>query len=313
MEQRQAPPQFASLPPVGDGVYLYESTKSSQHTDSEPSLVVLCTWLGGATSRNVSKYVAGYRQLFPSSAILLVTARLSEITVTPFSFMHARLKPARNIILRYVAAGYDRPCILWHIFSNGGLNTAIQLALMVKKRYKVIAMDEDSTVLEMNTTTSKELFLDSALGGVILDCCPGDDTFDKTYKAAAVSLPKTQPARALGTAVLYPTIRVLLKIQNDGYMSSLGDLARGANDRRIFGTAVRRLYLYSEHDDLIDWHFVENHLTLANEKGFNVRSVMIPGGSHCALIRGDAVKYWKSIERFWEGTGTDFLAVPSRL
>ncbi len=297
--RRQAHPMLEPLAAVGDEVYLYEPPKCNGPAGSEPSLIVLCTWLGGATPRNVSKYVAGYRKMFPGAAILLVGARLSEITVAPFSMMRARLKPARNIILRFISAEPGKPCILWHILSNGGLNTAIQLALMAKKRHMNIASAENSKSHEM--VHKAEHALDNAVRGVILDCCPGDDTFDKTYSAAAASLPRTQPGQTLGRAILYPTIYVLLTLQNSGYMSSLGDLARGANNAAIFGTAVRRLYLYSESDQMTDWRFVEEHLALAKEKGFDARGEMIPGGSHCALIRGDSVKYWRSIERFWKG------------
>lgn len=296
--RRHSPPLLRPLAAVGDDIYLYEPPTLNTSATSEPSLIVLCTWLGGATPRTVSKYVTGYRQMFPNAAILLVGARFSEITVTPFSVMQARLKPARNIIRRFISARQGKPSILWHIFSNGGLNTAVQLVLMVKRRH--INFAESSASHEI--MQAAEHALDFAVRGVILDCCPGDDTFDKTYSAATASLPRTQLSQTLGKAILYPTIYVLLTLQNAGYMSSLGDLARGLNNSAIFGMPVRRLYLYSESDEVVDWQFVEEHMALAKEKGFDVRGEMISGGSHCGLIRGNAARYWMCIEKFWKGS-----------
>ncbi|KAJ6782883.1 hypothetical protein PWT90_09281 [Aphanocladium album] len=296
---------FAPLKRIGDDVYLYEPAGPADPDYHGPSLIVMTTWLGGSSAKNIGKYITGHRKLFRDAAVLLVTARLSEITVAPFAQMHARLQPAKDVIIRYVLGGKllqhghaSSPLILWHIFSNGGLNMAIQLARITRRDLAAAAGDDDA---------SPGGDLDAATGGVIMDCCPGDSSLSKTFRAAAYSLPNTLLSQTLGRLLLLPTIAVLLGVQNSGLFSSssgggggsLGGLYRGAHDPGVFGRGVRRLYLYSVSDPLVPWRFVNRHMAEAQAKGFAVDGAAIPGGGHCALLRGDAGKYWRAVERFW--------------
>lgn len=290
---------FEPLTRIGDDVYLYEPAEPPGPDYQGPSLVVMSTWLGGASPKNIGRYAAGHRRLFGSAAVLVVTARLAEITITPFARMHARLQPARDVLVRYVLADRDRaaagegppsPSILWHIFSSGGLNMAIQLARITRQ------------ALEETTSPAGAASLDTALGGVIFDCCPGDGSLGRTYSAACYSLPHTWAAQTIGRVLLFPTIAFLLGVQNSGITGkggSLADLCRGAHDPGVFGVGVRRMYLYSVSDRLVPWRFVNRHMEEAVERGIAVEGEAIPGGGHCALVRGDADRYWRAVERFW--------------
>lgn len=287
---------LAPLTRIGDDVYFYEPAGPPDPEYNGPSLIVMMTWLGGSSGKNISRYVAGHRQLFQDAALLLVTARISEITITPFARMHERMRPARDIIIQYVLGGRDSSSssssILWHAFSNGGLNMAIQLARITRKELASKPVLSDRPLAD----------LDSAMGGIILDCCPGEASLHKTFKAAAYSLPKTWAAQTIGRGLLFPAIALLLGWQGSGIMSregSLGGLYRCANDPTVFGAAVRRMYLYTVSDKLVSWRYVNQHMAEAKEKGFTVDGEAIPGGSHCALLRGDADKYWRAVERFW--------------
>lgn len=288
---------LAPLRRIGDDIYFYEPAGPLDPECHGPSLIVMLTWLGGASAKNIGRYIAGHRALFQNAAVLLVTARLSEITVTPFAQMHARLAPAKNVIIRYVLREKTHehgssPSILWHIFSNGGLNMAIQLARITRKELATSSHDSPAD-------------LDTAMGGVIMDCCPGDASLHRTLKAAAYSLPNTWLAQTVGRLLLFPTIAVLLGVQNSGVLGrdgSLSGLYRGAHDPETFGRGVRRMYLYSVSDKLVPWRFVNQHMAEAHEKGFAVDGRAIPGGGHCALLRGDAGKYWRAVEQFWMET-----------
>ncbi|KAM3500734.1 hypothetical protein MY10362_006155 [Beauveria mimosiformis] len=298
---------LAPLRRIGDDVYLYEPSGPADPSYRGPLLIVMTTWLGGASAKNIGHYVAGHRTLFRDAAVLLVTARLSEITVTPFARMHARLQPARDVIARHVlrggrlrddgdgdgnAAADSSPFILWHIFSNGGLNMAIQLARITREALAATGLGDSAE-------------LDRASGGVIMDCCPGDSSLSRTLRAAAYSLPNTWAAQTVGRLLLFPTIAVLLGAQNAGLLGrgrSLAALYRGAHDPAVFGPGVRRLYLYSVSDDLVPWRFVNQHMAEAQQKGIPVDGEAIPGGRHCALLRGDAGRYWRAVEKFWGAT-----------
>lgn len=302
------PCPFAPLGRIGDGVYLYEPPSPPGADYNGPSLIVMSTWLGGASAKNIGHYVTGHRTMFPGAAILLVTARLAEITVTPFATMHARLQPARDTILKYILQYHQeqRECpassVLWHIFSNGGLNMAIQLARITRQKLAVDGSPSQSTSV-----------FDESMAGIIMDCCPGDSSLNKTYKAAAYSLPNTWTSQTIGPLLLYPTIATLLVVQNSGILGkggSLGDLYKGAHDPAVFGWRVPRLYLYSVSDRLVPWRFVNRHMDEAREKGIPVNSENIPGGGHCALLRGDATRYWRAVERFWRNTEAKSGAAP---
>ncbi|KAL4754907.1 hypothetical protein BDW72DRAFT_200321 [Aspergillus terricola var. indicus] len=123
----------------GVNIWLYGPTTTADHAvpDKNPALIILCTWLGGATPRRIRKYVGQHHQLFPGSAILLIKTGMIDITVRSFSAIRSRLKPAREVIRRILAlhaGGTEKTSrgVLLHIFSHGGSNIALQLILSCK-------------------------------------------------------------------------------------------------------------------------------------------------------------------------------------
>ncbi|KAA8642613.1 uncharacterized protein ATNIH1004_011558 [Aspergillus tanneri] len=126
--------QFNPLQSIGENIHFFQPPERG--VTSSPALIALCTWLGGATTQRIQKYITGYRALYPNSAILLIATRILEISALPFSVLHARLAPARDVIRRFVSSDTEKEgtdSFLLHIFSHGGCNTAIQLALSLKK------------------------------------------------------------------------------------------------------------------------------------------------------------------------------------
>lgn len=211
--------QFSPLQPIGENIHFFQPPEPA--VTSSPALITLCTWLGGATTQRIQKYVAGYRALYPNSAILLITTRILEISALPFSVLHARLAPARDVIRRVGSSGTgkeDTGSILLHIFSHGGCNTVIQLALSLR-------WDPMHPGLEIR----------KYLCGIIFDCCPGDTSFGRAYQAAAHSLPRSVPARTVGKVLLYPVIGVINGLQQTGWMSSVRDLRAQLNDPASLG------------------------------------------------------------------------------
>ncbi|PWY90580.1 hypothetical protein BO94DRAFT_593481, partial [Aspergillus sclerotioniger CBS 115572] len=249
-----------------------------------PSLIILCTWYGGATPRRVSKYTTGYRQCYPGAAILLINTCFRDFTVRSLHSIDPNLAPARELITRVLQANPDAT-ILLHLFSNGGCNTITQLA--------------------RSMTTTKSADFRSALKLMIFDCCPGDSSFQRLYGAAAVALPTTQPGRAVGTAFLYPTARIAHAMQTVGLMRSIDDYRVDLNDPRFFGTEARRLYLYSLTDDMIPWVDVEGHMNDARQKGYSVMGVSFEDSRHCGLVMGNELRYWNAIQRAWEDPEMD--------
>ncbi|OOF93411.1 hypothetical protein ASPCADRAFT_173156 [Aspergillus carbonarius ITEM 5010] len=273
-------PDFRS---IGQNIHLYEPAIANPYS-THPSLIILCTWYGGATPRRVSKYTTGYRQCYPGAAILLINTSFRDFAIRSLHSIDPNLAPARELITR-VLQSTPNATILVHVFSNGGCNTITQLA--------------------RSMTTTKGADFKTALKLMIFDCCPGDSSFQRLYGAAAVALPTTQPGRAIGTAFLYPTARVAHAMQTVGWMRSIDDYRADLNDPNIFGPKACRLYLYSLTDDMIPWEDVEGHMNAATEKGYPVTGVSFKDSRHCGLVMGNEMRYWNVIQRAWEGRDKD--------
>ncbi|KAL4782307.1 hypothetical protein BJX76DRAFT_332901 [Aspergillus varians] len=261
------------------------------HSPPTPSaLIILCTWLGGASPRRIAKYTAGYAHHFPNAAILLITTTLPDITIRSFNAARTRLAPAREVIMRFLSDSDSAPNpILLHIFSHGGSNTAAQLVQSIKS----------------DGPARHKLFV-SALNLVIFDCCPGDSSFRRNYNAATVSLPSStkQPiAHFFGKSVLYPAIGAISALQSAGFFRTVEDLRAELHDPGLFGASARRFYLYSREDEMVRWEDVEKHMDEGRGEGYVVDGVRFETGPHCALLMVDEGVYWGSIQRAWEGVG----------
>ncbi|KAL4873725.1 hypothetical protein BDV12DRAFT_182094 [Aspergillus spectabilis] len=270
------------LKPTGENIWLYEPPTAGDYAvpDGGPALIVLCTWLGGATPRRIAKYVGYHRKLFPQSAILLITTGMIDITIRSFSVIRARLQPAREAIRRILGpdAGYlekNPKGVLLHIFSHGGSNIAIQL------------------ILSMQDPKHPSGIHRLPLKSVIFDSCPGGTTFMRNYQASVYSLPPAPlPIQMVNKALLFPVIGVITGLQNLGIASSIGKMQKQLNDSLVVSARVPRLYLFSNADTTIHWEEVQAHLNGARVRGYNVASVVFHKSPHCALIVEDEKRYW---------------------
>ncbi|KAK4100109.1 hypothetical protein N658DRAFT_516825 [Parathielavia hyrcaniae] len=304
-----APP--APLVPLGNNIFLLEPSVPPAAHDKisgsggtnecpPPSLIILCTWLGGATTPRVLKYVDGYRKAFPGATLVLVRTVFSDISARSFAAIRSRLRPARDAIIKALQPPLTTtrttsefstannpiffPKALLHIFSHGGCNTAIQLASSISEVAGTLLCDH--------------------LRQIVFDCCPGDTSFAKAFNAASLSLPPTSPApiRALGTAAVFAAVAAITALQKAGFMSSVSDMRRELNEPTLFGTAARRLYLFSRADRMVGTADVQTHAQLARESvGCEVGLVLFAEAPHCALVTEDAARYWRAIQSCWMG------------
>ncbi|KAJ5625000.1 hypothetical protein N7510_001309 [Penicillium lagena] len=266
-------------------IHLYEPVSSAAAPDSSPALVILCTWVGGSTPRRINKYVAQYRQMYPGACILLLTTSFSDM-FRPFSMLRARLKPAGRAIRRVLTSRGSRGTLL-HLFSHGGGNIAVQLALSLKE-------EEDAGTAFF-----------SSLRGIILDCCPGDDTLHRAIGATRMSVPQTTVAQVLERAFLSPTVTVVNRLQHAGVLRSVRDLRALLLDASTFGTKPRRLYIYSKEDVMVGWEDVQMHVEDARALGYSAQELVFEHGQHCGLVMEDPDRYWTVVQRFWRGEDSE--------
>lgn len=276
---------FEPLQCIGEHLYLYESSDTPSDDGKGPSLIILFTWLGGATAKRIQKYLFSYRTIWSTATILLVTTRLFEFAAGPSSNLRARLKPAREAIRRHFnVRAKGRPSILFHMFSNGGLHTAIHLTLSLRN-------PEES---------AEPLDLGPYLRGIIADCCPGQTDYMRTYNGAIISLPPTLLAQLFGKPFLFLIVSLSTSLTHAGPVAGVKDYRRQLNDPNVFGSLARRLYLYAKEDAVVGYRDVELHIKEAKEKGHEVESVCFVNSHHCALPLGNETRYWDTVKDFWE-------------
>lgn len=298
--------------PLGNNIYLFEPTKgdksrNTDHSDGSPpapSLIILCTWLGGATTARVAKYTSWYRKQHPNVHLLLIRTVFLDLSARSVATIRTRLKPARDAIIRILQhpnspevqrhedypVSAALPGVLLHIFSHGGCNTAIQLA---------ISLHEDEGTL-----------LRDRIHQIVFDSCPGDDTFEKAYNAAMVSLPPALSGNIFGAAAAYSAVTIITALPSVGLMSSVVDMRQNLNDPALFGTHARRLYLVSRCDRMVAVEDVLSHAQAAEAAGYEVGLVVFNEAPHCGLIMEDAERYWRAIQDCWDGK--ELSAVPGQ-
>lgn len=69
---------------------------------------------------------------------------------------------------------------------------------------------------------------------------------------------------------------------------------------RIYNEAIskaRRVYIYSDTNQIVDSHAVVKHAAAAKEKGYHVRLEKFLGIKHIMHMRDDKERYWKSTGR----------------
>ena len=74
---------------------------------------------------------------------------------------------------------------------------------------------------------------------------------------------------------------------------------RDLNDASLM-SEVRRCYIYSDEDPMVDFHDVELHASEAARRGFTVQSEKFHGSGHCAHVRvGSGARYWDVVRNTW--------------
>ena len=64
---------------------------------------------------------------------------------------------------------------------------------------------------------------------------------------------------------------------------------------------TKRVYIYSDVDDMVSYKDIEEHIREAKDKGFNVQVEKYHGSGHCAHVRvGGGERYWAIVTGLWK-------------
>ncbi|KAH8885033.1 hypothetical protein GQ53DRAFT_751638 [Thozetella sp. PMI_491] len=260
--------------------YLYRPESSApppaaSAKTSPPKLVLICSWMG-AQNLHVAKYIQPYLALYPTSQILLVKCELKHFLNPPVGYAEAT--KAVPIIRAALDPADPSPQLAVHVFSNGGSSVLSHLY----RAFRESAKPGEATVIPVHTT--------------IIDSAPGEYAWGRSIVALTTGL-STFMKLLIGPLVrLWLVYYLFLGLFRP---DPLKQLALSHNDPKQ-AKEVRRTYIYSEEDKLVDWKVVEKYAKDAKSKGFNTRLEKFSGSAHVAHARQDETRYWKIVKETWE-------------
>lgn len=266
---------------LSESVSYFDPKVEAAGSNNEPDLILIMSWMA-AREAHISKYVAQYRKMFPSSRILVAQCPMAHVTF-PWRTRGA-IAPAipflRELAERQKkndAAGDKSPKLLLQMFSNGGVHTASWIRRMLQE-----GQPDRRDVMPRYV--------------MLMDSCPGQFRWQSSYRAVMQSLPWWSGPiihAVIAMVCLYHYLRRLPPIQNRN--------AQALRSPKLLERECRRTYLYGTADDLVLWTDVEYNARKAKEAGFNVRMEKFQGARHVAITRSEPERYWRAIRESWYG------------
>lgn len=269
---------------LSDAVTLYRPQPNlianQDSKDDGPDLIIICTWFR-ALPKHTAKYLATYHTRYPHAQILMLQSNVGDMMYTPMSIQRKRYKPVVQIIdsmLETIGAGDGAgkpPKVLLHIFSNGGSNSAVQLASTWREQHQ-----------------GKPL----PASAIVFDSAPGSPSFTLAGNAIVSSCPPNSGwwVSILVWCVIIPIYAIPQLLP--GGRNLIEFLRSRLNDSRFFPCAAERVYFSSPGDLLVLEEDVVRHCEAAREAGLKAEVVRFERSGHVAHVREDGAKYWGAIE-----------------
>lgn len=245
---------------------------STTNLGTGPETIILCTWFR-ALPKHIVKYIDAHRKRYPQAQILVLESTVGDMMYTPYSVQRERLSSVVDIIKGIATANQE---ILLHIFSNGGSNTAVQLAEAWHSRHS-----------SPFPATS-----------MVLDSCPGSPSLKLAADAVVSSSPKGSYWWVVVFAwtvvvpfVVFPTLF--------GEPNVVASLRGRLNEARLFSTRTRRVYICSSADLMVPQEDVVRHYESARLAGYDAKLVEFDGSAHVSHVMKDPTRYWSAVEDVW--------------
>jgi hypothetical protein len=236
---------------------------------TRPDMIILCTWFR-ALPKHIAKYVNTHRQRYPQAQILVIESTVGDMMYTPYSVQRSRLHPVVDILKGIAAAKGE---ILLHIFSNGGSNTAVQVA-------------------EAWRSSQSSPFPATSM---VLDSCPGSPSLKLAADAVVSSSPKSMHwwVVVFAWAVVVPFVAFPQLLGGPNVVASLRERL---NETRLFSIGTQRVYLCSSTDLMVPLEDVVSHCESARIAGYGANVVQFDGSAHVSHVMKDSSRYWSAVE-----------------
>jgi hypothetical protein len=222
-----------------------------------------------APHKLINLYIASYKQLFPTSRILLLTSKMSDIFVTPTSTYQSSLLPSLALLQSTTGK------IVGAVYSNGGAFGFTNLARLYAAH------------------TGRPLPLD----GLLLDSAPGSAAdLASGQRAILASIPpflRRAPARVFVIFTIqlcFILYRIMLRWT--GRVDPITTIRADLLDGRLLRKGGQRAYIFGEEDVMVPAGAVVQHAQESERAGWTVRRELWKGSGHVAHARADKERYW---------------------
>ncbi|KAJ5963898.1 uncharacterized protein N7479_003774 [Penicillium vulpinum] len=267
---------LAAFVKLAPSVYLQDSPSPGEKADRP--VIFLAFWMN-APPRALAKYVVEYRRLVPSARIIFVRSSSNDFISLRTQTRRARLIPAVDAMRGLVTL---KNPVFVHFFSNGGMSSTASLLQAWKN------------------ATGAPL----PVSAIILDSAPGSPSLRAGLKAFSFALPRTWLLQLLGKSLLFVCLVLFKLIHFFSMFPEPISLARKLiNDTSLVQAAnpdenLRRCYIYSDTDDLVDYRDVESHAVHTEAEGWAVRRELFKNSPHVGHMRAEPDRYWGIVREY---------------
>ncbi|TFK33426.1 hypothetical protein BDQ12DRAFT_691093 [Crucibulum laeve] len=296
-------PGFVS---IGKGVYLSRPQNSvgqevlEQGSVPPPTVILIFGWMG-ARLPHLYKYTKAYDSLFPNVTKILIRSEAAYFW-NGEKKNEAHLAPVVEV-LRGLGCVPSKPTnpmrvgdaieplmmngpprVLMHAFSNGG---CFQLATL-------------SSLLSHSPASPFNLLPPSAL---IIDSAPGSGGIRATQRAfsSAIRNPIIRHiANGLIALIYLYAYAAYFITRRPNMLDRMRALLLEPGMFPWTHMETRRLYVFSNGDDIVPVGEVERHVEEAVRRGWVVRRERFDSSMHVAHARLDAARYWGAVKEVWE-------------
>jgi len=294
---------LAIMDRLSETTFLYRPKEAAPETTRTgppppPRLILVCAWMD-AKDVHIAKYVARHRDLFPGSPILLIKCDWAHLRNPARA--SAEMAPALDVLRATFPApspsaaavgGQVQPELLIHLFSNAGVFTLFHLLTAYR-----------DTPGPPSSTAAAAAAAPLPAHVVAYDSAPGIVSYRRGMALLRRNF-ASPVLRWLAAPFLHAAMLWFWLVQRAWSGDAFERRGRALNDGVLAGPAeARRVYLYSEADELVGYDTVEAHAADAEEKGFAVRRVKFEGSAHVAHARAHEVRYWAAVKELWAGDG----------
>jgi hypothetical protein len=219
----------------------------------------------------MSKFIEGYQFLFPKSPLLLILSPANQFMLPDVKRQEIML-PAYAMFKSLDILPHNT---LLHSFSNGGIN----------------ALRTFTSLVPGGEFPARVLVVDSA---------PGRSSLSRAMRAFTMDVRSPLRKFLLQTVILVLYIGNLFSEWLLRKENRILTIRRYLTTGGAVGPGTRRLYLYSDADDLVQKESVESHVREMKDLGYNVRSRNFGSTRHVGHMRANPELYWQEVLGVWK-------------